>query len=482
MKKTIALFTLVILLFNLSACSRLPKLDASNPITVSIWNYYVGEQKKAFDDLVHEFNDFYGRDKGIIVESYSKADIDTLVEEINASFNNEPGSEPIPDSFFTYSDSAYSLAEKGLLADFDSYLPNDFFKTYVDGFIEEGRFLNDKKEYILPIVKSTEIIMANQTELDKFYADNSSYSVEVLKTWEGIIRTSEAYYNWTDSHTDTKNDGKSFFGIDSIANFIISTSKQLGIDVMYNDNGVGKINLDSKVLRKLWDTYYINTVKGYFGAYGRFRSDDAKTGDLVAYLGSTTSGAYFPKVVTLSDGLEQEIECSVFKMPYFEDGEEKVAIQQGAGIALSKSTPKREYAMSIFLKWLTEAERNTKFSLNASYVPVTKEAISNIAESDEVFKKYEISPIVTKVLTTAANQINSGYKMYLTKPFNTSYQIRIALETALDNFTTSARTEFLYDLELGLNYEEAINKYISEEKFIEFSENMQKSIVSFISK
>ena len=40
----------------------------------------------------------------------------------------------------------------------------------------------------------------------------------------------------------------------------------------------------------------------YFGAYGSFRSDDVKTGDILAYTGSTTSAMYFPDQVELDSG------------------------------------------------------------------------------------------------------------------------------------------------------------------------------------
>ena len=59
-------------------------------------------------------------------------------------------------------------------------------------------------------------------------------------------------------------------------------------------DGEMTLQLDRKIMRKLWDCYYVPTVKGYFGSFGRFRSDDAKTGDIIALVGSTAGTTYFP--------------------------------------------------------------------------------------------------------------------------------------------------------------------------------------------
>ncbi len=46
-----------------------------------------------------------------------------------------------------------------------------------------------------------------------------------------------------------------------------------------------------KSYEKLWDNFYVPYINGYFASYGKFRSDDAKTGDILALVGSS-SGAH----------------------------------------------------------------------------------------------------------------------------------------------------------------------------------------------
>lgn len=81
------------------------------------------------------------------------------------------------------------------------------------------------------------------------------------------------------------------------------------------------LQLDREIMRKLWDCYYVPTVKGYFGSFGRFRSDDAKTGDIIALVGSTAGATYFPDQVNMEDGASYTIECTMLPVPTFAGGE-----------------------------------------------------------------------------------------------------------------------------------------------------------------
>ena len=38
-------------------------LDPDKPITLTLWHYYSGSQKQAFDELVYEFNETQGKNR-----------------------------------------------------------------------------------------------------------------------------------------------------------------------------------------------------------------------------------------------------------------------------------------------------------------------------------------------------------------------------------------------------------------------------------
>ena len=122
-----------------------------------------------------------------------------------------------------------------MLADLSQYFTDDELSGYVDEYIAEGRLEQPDALKIFPIAKSTELMMVNATDWDKFAAAEN-VTADDLSTWEGIVTTSEKYYNYTDALTpDIPDDGKAFFGRDSIANYIVIGAMQLGHPIAADD-------------------------------------------------------------------------------------------------------------------------------------------------------------------------------------------------------------------------------------------------------
>ncbi len=83
-------------------------------------------------------------------------------------------------------------------------------------------------------------------------------------------------------------------------------------------------------MRRLWDNFYVPYISGYYLEEGRFRSDDLKTGKLIAYVGSSSGAVYAPDQVTYDDGSTETIRCDILPLPGFA-GASSCAVQQGAG-------------------------------------------------------------------------------------------------------------------------------------------------------
>ncbi|MFQ9073634.1 MAG: hypothetical protein ACLR43_13680 [Faecalibacillus faecis] len=81
-----------------------------------------------------------------------------------------------------------------------------------------------------------------------------------------------------------------------MANYILAGSMQLGHEIFKVKDGKMKLDYNEKVARKLWDNYYIPYIKGYFTSSGVFRTDDIKTGNIIGYVGSSSSATYFLKL------------------------------------------------------------------------------------------------------------------------------------------------------------------------------------------
>ncbi|MDO5602972.1 MAG: extracellular solute-binding protein, partial [Oscillospiraceae bacterium] len=303
-----------------SGCGgREPSLSPENPVTITVWHYYNGDQQKAFDEMVKEFNATVGTEKGVLVESQSQGDVNQLEERVLAAAKGEVGSEAMPDVFASYADNAYAIDRMGLLTDLDQYLTKEEQEAYWPSYIEEGRIGEHGELKIFPTAKSTEVLMLNKTAFDKFSAA-TGVTVDDLATKEGLVRAAKTYYEWTDAQTpDIPNDGKAFYGRDALANLFIIGGMQLGTELFHVENGTAAFHIDKNVMRRIWDVYYVPMVNGWFYEGGKFRSDDLRVGDIIAYTGSTSSATYFPPEVTEGEQVTS-IDLLVLPVPVFEGG------------------------------------------------------------------------------------------------------------------------------------------------------------------
>ena len=452
-----------VLMFGLTGCGDKSPLDPGDPVSLTVWHYYNGSQQTAFDSLVEEFNDTVGREKGIYVQGYSQGSVSDLETAVRDAIEGKVGADAMPDIFSSYADTAYEVEQAGALANLSDYLNEEELDQYVDSYIEEGCIAADGTLRIFPTAKSTEIMMINKTDWEPF-AQAAGVSLDDLGTMEGVTEVAQAYYEWTDSLTpDVPEDGKAFYGRDAAANYFIIGMQQLGVEIFQVENGEMTLNVPREEIRRLWENYYVPMVKGYFGAYGSFRSDDVKTGDLLAYTGSTTSAMYFPDQVELEEG-SHAIDYQVMAAPVFEGGR-NYAVQQGAGMVVSKSDEQHEYAAVEFLKWFTQTENNLQFGCVSGYLPVLKEA-SSIEKLDQVIgdRDLSVAPKTYDCLSTMFGGMED-ITLYTNKSFRNGSAARKVLEYHLADRAAEDRAAVTAALAQGRSLEEAVAPYVTEEAF-----------------
>ena len=82
MKKIAALLCACLILGGCSSQNPYEKeLDPKNPITLTLWHYYNGIQKTALDNMIEEFNNTVGSEKGIVVEANNVGSILELTDK-----------------------------------------------------------------------------------------------------------------------------------------------------------------------------------------------------------------------------------------------------------------------------------------------------------------------------------------------------------------------------------------------------------------
>ncbi len=427
--------------------------EQDHKIQLSVWTYYNNKQSAAFEKVKNTFNNTVGKEKNIyIVDTPTFANVSKLTQTLNDAFKKDSGK---PNIFQIYSDDLKSLDDTyKAIASLDDYFTESESDSYVDSFFEDG-YINDGLK-LIPTAKSTEVFMLNKTDWDRFAAgynaaaeEKDKVSLDSLKTIEGITATAEKYYRWSN--------GKALFGRDALANYILTSARSLGRTVIQPEGEQVKVVLDKETFRRIYDNFYVPYVKGHFYAQDRFRSGDVKTGKILSYVGSTSSVSYFPASIQVSDDSSYPIETYVAPTPVFENGK-KVAIQQGAGLAVTKTDEVTEYASCVFIKYLSE---NIDFAAAMNYVPVLKTAYGEnsvqkiqtaVLESEweyylqknekkeEDFTESEISEIKTNIakdnqviLDTYAvtYETMQNYEIWASFPYENSAKIRTIFEYAL---------------------------------------------------
>lgn len=428
-------------------------LSPEDPQVLTLWHYYNGAQQQVFDRLVAEFNDTIGLEKGIIIAPISQGSVDDLADKVLSSAQGRIGADKMPDIFAAYADSAYAVDQLGLVADLSAYMTEEEIDRYMDAYIEEGRLGTSDALKVFPVAKSTEIMLVNRTEWDAFATDTGA-QVSQLATWEGIVEVSESYYRWSG--------GKAFFGRDAFANYVLIGSRQLGAEMFAVECGRLTLNINADVMRRLWDNYVVPYAQGWFGAYGRYRSDDVKTGLLVALVGSTSGAMYFPSQVTRDNGTTYPIECMVLPLPNFQ-ATQPYAAQQGAGMVVTRSTAAREYAAVEFLKWFTGKEQDMAFSLSSGYLPVTK-AAGQVQALEQAMDNAGITGMMRDILSQGAEIVRS-YQLYTNKAFDNGVEARRLVENSMSQAAQQARDDYLVLTVGGMTGEEAVQRVAGDEAF-----------------
>ena len=354
MKRYIPILLCLVLLLSAAGCKTARE---EQPITLTIWHVYGGQTDSPLNDLIEEFNQTVGKEQNIAVQVTSVTNTNTIHEGVLAAANDDPGASELPDMFISYPKTVLAMPDEEVLVDYRDYFSEEELSAFLPAFIEEGT-IHDRLA-ILPVAKSTEVLFVNKTLFDRFAAE-TGVTLEDLDTWEGLYQTAALYAQWSG--------GKTFFVHDYHFNYLQVGVESLG-GSFFDEDGISF----SPAFSKVWEPYAEAALQGGVWLYGGYATEPLRTGDAIASVASSASVLYYSGIVTYSDNTSEEIEYIVRPCPVLEDGE-KLVMQRGAGICTVKSTPEREKAAMVFLKWLTAPEQNVELVTHLGYMPVTQEA------------------------------------------------------------------------------------------------------------
>lgn len=427
--------------------------DPKNPTVITVWHAYNAFAKTVFDKKVTEFNETVGMEQGIVVDTYGYGSSEELDEALFYSANNMIGSEPLPNICSVYPDSAYRLDQLAPLVALDQYFSAEELSEYRTEFLEEGIWGDGASPKLVPVSKSTELLYLNKTDWESFSAQ-TGVSEEALKTWEGLLMAAGEYYRWSG--------GQAFLGINSYNNFAVLSAVQLGEDPFSVKEGKPVFSYSRETARKAWDHYYVPHIKGWYKS-NVYNQDGIKSGNLLAYIGSSGGAGYFPDKVIVDENQGYPIECGVYAYPTFE-GAPKYMTQRGADMGIFSSDPLHEYASAEFLKWFTDPQQNVKFTGAIGYIPVENEALSSIPELIKWVQDSDNSDAVKKSVTAAVEAMERG-KFYIKKTFPNSYEADALFDGSLDSKIALDLDELHMRTEKGESREAVIEELLHEDNF-----------------
>ena len=383
----------------LSGCSLISE-SRDQPITINIWHVYGAQTDSPLNDYIQTFNETVGKEQGIQIEVTMVSNNKNIHKHILSAANNDPGASPLPDIFVAYPRTVMAMPDETILVDYRDYFTEEELSEFLPSFLQEGEV--NERLVCLPVAKSTELLYVNQTAFDRF-SDASGIQLSQLSTWEGVYSAACDYAAWTDSLTpDRPNDSKAFLVHDFHFNYF-----QVGVESLGESFFDGEKISFGPMFQKVWEPYARACLSGGVWLRDGYATDPLRTEEAIVSVASSASILYFSDEVIHLDNTTEQIELTVLPCPVFEDGAQMV-MQRGAGMCTVKSTPERERAAVTFLKWLTEAERNTRFALSAGYMPVKKEAL-------EQYLPQEIDSLAEKryqELYEAFEETQRNYQLY----------------------------------------------------------------------
>ncbi len=409
MKRKIWIFIMSAVIWSNGGCNPIQtiKMYSGDPVTVTVWHDFNSIQRAVFEELAAEFNETVGKEKGILVAAQGFTDAEEIKAKINAGIKPEAGREAMPDLVSVPADFVLEMEDTGILADISQYLSEAELSEYMDSYIEAGKIGRNGELRLFPLAAASEVLMINKTDWDLF-AEATGAELAQLETKEGLVAAAQSYYEWTDAQTpELVEDGRAFYGQDSLAGLFMNGSMQLGKELFQVDADQAALQADRDIMRHIWDFYYIPYIKGYFKAFGNYRSDDVRSGEIVAFTGSTAGSLFFPKEIEKGTD-HYPIDYAVMPAPLFEDGAHYMG-QEVTGMAVMKTSPEEEYAAVTFLQWLAQDGHNIAFGCPSGYLPVKKTAYQKLKLDLAIAEReLDVMPQTYETLLTAFQYAENG--------------------------------------------------------------------------
>ena len=366
-KRMLAALLLSALLFTLSGCGEKSLLNKKEPVSLTFWHVYGEQAGSPMDLLVQEFNRTVGQERGVQVKVTSTSSASRIGGYLKEAQGGGQEVQEMPDLFTCHIVDALELGEDNLV-DWNEQFTSDELADFVPGFLDDGT-AEDGRLLVFPVSKSTQLLMCNGSGFARF-SDATGVCYDDLATWEGFYAAAGKFYDWS---------GKPFCALDYPIRAVELCAMERGSGDFYTENGW--YDTDNAVFKESWMQFARSLAQGHVVVSDLYSNTQVMTGDVVCGLGSSAAILYYNDTVTYPDNTQEPMNLHVLPMPKTA-GADAMMTQAGVGLCAYKTTEQKAEAAALFVRWLTEAERNLDFVAQTGYMPVRSGAFDAISDYD----------------------------------------------------------------------------------------------------
>ncbi len=361
-KRMLAALLLSALVFALSGCGEKSLLNKKEPVSLTFWHVYGEQAGSPMDLLVQEFNRTVGQERGVQINVTGTSSASKIGGYLKEAQSGKDVQE-LPDLFTCHISDALELGEDNLV-DWNGWFTAEELGDFVPGFLDDGT-AEDGELLIFPVSKSTQLLMCNGSGFARF-SEATGVGYEDLATWEGFYDAAGRFYDWS---------GKPFCALDYPIRAVELCAMERGSGDFYTENGW--YDTDNAVFKESWMQFARALAQGHVVVSDLYSNTQVMTGDVVCGLGSSAAILYYNDTVTYPDNTQEPMDLHVLPMPKTA-GADALMTQAGVGLCACKTTEQKAEAAALFVRWLTEAERNLDFVAQTGYMPVRNGAFDAI--------------------------------------------------------------------------------------------------------
>lgn len=360
--------------------------DITGPVTVTLWHALTSDpQKAALEAAVKKFNETNG--KGITVQAVVQGNYTQLYQKTLAAIQ----AGQLPDMAHAYESFVADYTKADVVVDLDPYVNSkkngldqssrdDIYKGYYD----TNRFAQyGNKLLSFPFTKSLFVMYTNLDVL------KSAGITTPPKTWAEF---EDAVKKATVKDASGKTTRYGWAQPTDASNFNAMVLS-MGGKLMSDDNKTvawdGKEGLAVlQMVQRLWSGGYAYTPTGF-----DWQNDFAQS-KLAFTMGSTSSRPF------IEAAMKTPVNWQIAAPPQANPASTKT-VQYGANITVFKTTPQKQLACWLFIKWFTETQQTADWATKSFYMPIRKTA----GDSDVMKTYFQKEPQAKQAFDLIGNSV-----------------------------------------------------------------------------